>query len=247
LRRHHHLDLVMSVPESWPASASLTELIASLAVVDDQDAAVRVLLVRIGGLARRELARCDAVSVTYAGDDGVTTVEADPELVRAVDAAQYADDDGPCLRALRDGYPAGGQIDTAVTWPGFRAQSLELGLRGALAAPLFTAANAPVASLNLWSRSPTALDPLRAALVGLFESYAATTAWVAPAGLDPGERRLARGLHRALELHMIINQAVGYLVERHQVSPDEAFEWLRATARGNGTDIARTAGQVLIS
>jgi hypothetical protein len=237
----------MSLPERWPASASLTELIACLAVVDDQDPAVRVLLVRIGRLARRELARCDAVSVTHAGDNGVTTVEADPELVRAVDEAQYADDDGPCLRALRGGHPAGGQIDTAITWPGFRAQSLRLGLRAALAAPLFAAATSPVASLNLWSRSPAALDPLRAALVALFDSYAATTAWVAPAGLDAGERRLARGLHRALDLHTIINQAVGYLVERHQVRPDEAFEWLRATARSHGTDIARTAGQVLLS
>ena len=78
-------------------------------------------------------------------------------------------------------------------------------------------------------------------------SYSPTTAWVAPAGLDPGERRLAKGLHRALDLRMIINKAVGYLVERHQVRPDEAFELLRATARSNGTDIARTAGRVLIS
>ena len=70
---------------------------------------------------------------------------------------------------------------------------------------------------------------------------------MAPAGLDPGERRLARGLHRALDLHTIKNQAVGYLTERDQVRPDEAFALLRATARSNGTDIARTAGQVLIS
>jgi hypothetical protein len=101
--------------------------------------------------------------------------------------------------------------------------------------------------LNLWTRSPAALEPLRAALVVLFDSYAPTTAWVAPAGLDPGERRLAGGLRRALELHTIIHQAVGYLAARHQVGPDEAYELLRANARSNGTDIARTAGQVLIS
>ena len=236
----------MSVPEPRPESATLTEVIAHLAAADDQDPAVRVLLVRVGRLARRELGRCDAVSVTYAGDDGVTTLEADPELVRAVDAAQYADDDGPCLRALRDGHPAGGQIDTAINWPGFRAQSLRLGLRSVLAVPLFTAATSPVASLNLWTRSPAGLEPLGAALVVLFDSYTPTTAWVAPAGLDPGERRLAGGLRRALELHTIIHQAVGYLAARYQVCPDEAFEFLRANARSNGTDIARSAGQVLM-
>jgi hypothetical protein len=237
----------MYVPEPRPESATLTEVIACLAAADDQDPAVRILLVRVGRLARRELTRCDAVSVTYAGDDGVTTLEADPELVRAVDAAQYAEDDGPCLRALRDGHPAGGQIDTAINWPGFRAQSLRLGLRSVLAVPLFAAADSPVASLNLWTRSPAALEPLGAALVVLFDSYAATTAWVAPAGLDPGERRLAGGLRRALELHTIIHQAVGYLAARYHVDPDEAFELLRANARSAGTDIARSAGQVLIS
>ena len=237
----------MSVPEPRAESATLTEVIVYLAAADDQDPAVRVLLVRIGRLARRELGRCDAVSVIYAGDDGVTTLEADPESVRAVDAAQYAADDGPCLRALREGHPAGGQIDTATNWPGFRAQSLRLGLRSVLAVPLLAAASSPVASLNLWTRSSAALEPLRTALMELFDSYAPTTAWVAPAGLDPGERRLAGGLRRALELHTIIHQAVGYLAARHQVDRHEAFALLRANARSNGTDIARSVGQVLIS
>ena len=235
----------MSVPDPWPASASLTELIASLAVVDDQDPAVRVLLVRIGRLARRQLSRCDAVSITYAEDEGFTTLEADPELVRAVDEAQYADDDGPCLRAMREGRPAGGEVDTSISWPGFRKQSLSLGLRSVLAVPLVSGANQPIASLNLWSRSADALEPLRSALALVFDSPAPTTDRMPPA-LDPGERQLVGGLRRALELHAIINRAVGYIAVRYHVGLDEAFELLRREARGSGTDIARTAGQILI-
>ena len=237
----------MSVPESRIPSTTLSETIAYLAAVDEEEAAVRVFLVRICRLARRELARCDAVSVTYAGDDRFATLEADPELVRAVDEAQYADGEGPCLSAVRDGHPAGGEIDTSVNWPGFRQQSLALGLRSVVAVPLFTAASRPVASLNLWSRSPAALEPLRAALMVLFDSHAPTTEWVAPGELDPGERKLAGGLRRALELRTIINRAVGYLAAKHQVPLDEAFELLRSNARSNGTDIARTAGRLLIS
>jgi hypothetical protein len=236
----------MTVPEFRFPSATLIEVITYLAAVDDEDPEVPILLIRICRLARHELPQCDAVSITYAGDHGVTTLEADPDLVRVVDAAQYADDDGPCLRALREGYPAWWDIDTSITWSGFRAQSRRLGLHSALAVPLFTAASAPVASLNLWSRSPAALEPLHAAVVMLFDAYAARTSSASPAELAPGERQLTNGLRRALELRTIINKAVGCLIARHEVRPDEAFELLRARARSGGTDIARTAGRLLI-
>lgn len=235
----------MFLPEPQAVAATLPEAIVYLAAADAEDPAVDLLLVRIGRLARRDLLRCDAVSVTYAGDDGFTTLEADPQLVRAVDEAQYADGDGPCLRAVREGHPSGGAIDTSIDWPGFRLESLRLGLHGVLAVPMF-AANQPIASLNLWSRSPDALEPLRDVLVVLFNAPVASD-WVAPTALDPGERQLARGLRRALELRAIINRAVGYLAARHQVRLDEAFQLLRSDSRSSGTDIARTAGRLLLS
>jgi hypothetical protein len=235
----------MSVPEPRTPSATLTGMIAFLAAVHHEDAAVRVALARIGRLAGRKLARCDAVSVTYAGDDGVTTLEADPELVRAVDAV-YGESNGSCLRWLRDRRPSGGRGDASITWPGFRGQYLALGLRSVVAVPLFTAVGPPVASLDVWSRSPVALDPLRAALVVLCDCHNAGTSWGAPAGLGPGERQLAEGLGRALEVRRVINQAVAHLAARHQVSLDDAFEQLCVDARSRGTDIARTARRLLV-
>jgi len=222
-------------------------MITLLAAVDDEDAAVGVVLILIGRRARRELAHCDAVSLTYAGDEGSTMLEADSELVLAVDEAQYPDGNGSCLPLVRDGHPVVKQPVASMNWPGFRGQALGLGFRSVVGVPLFTADGEPVAVLDLWSRSPIALEPLGAALVALFQSYAASTAWVTPAGLDPGERQLIAGLGRALELRRVIDWAVGYLADLHQVDPDEAFELLRAGARSGGTDIARTARRLLAS
>ena len=112
-------------------------------------------------------------------------MEADFELVRAVDEARDSDGDGPCQRVVRDGHPVVEQVDASMNWPGFRGQAPGLGFRSTVAVPLFTAVGEPVAVLDLWSRSPIALEPLGAALAALFDSDGASTAWVAPAGLDP--------------------------------------------------------------
>ena len=234
----------MSLPEALNPT-TLREMITFLAAADDEDAVVSVMLTLIGRQARRELALCDVVSLTYAGDGGVTTLEADPELVRAVDEAQYPDGDGPCRRVVRDGQSVVQELDVSMKWPGFPGQAPGLGFRSAVAVPLFTAVGEPVAVLDLWSRSPIALEPLGAALVALFDSYGASTDWVAPAGLDPGERQLIAGLGNALELRGVIDWAVAYLADLHQVDPDEAFELLRGGARSDGTDIARAGRRLL--
>src|SRR5687767_10904224 len=86
---------VMSLPEAH-TPMTLREMITFLAAVDDEDDAVGVVPILIPRRARLELARCDAVSLTYGGDEDSTTLEADFELVRAIDEAQDPDADGPC-------------------------------------------------------------------------------------------------------------------------------------------------------
>jgi hypothetical protein len=103
--------------------STLAGMISYLAGCDDRTAAVHLVLERIARLARRELPGCDAASITSPGDGGFTTLAADPELVRAVDEAQYAEGDGPCLRAVRGGHLAGERLDASVHWPGFRGAS----------------------------------------------------------------------------------------------------------------------------
>ena len=224
---------------------TLREMITLLAAVDGEDDAVGAVLIMIGRQASRELARCDAVSLTYAGDEGSTTLETDSELIRAIDEAQYPDANEPFPCTMPDEQSVVKRSQAPMNWPCFRGQALGLGFCSVVAVPLFTADGEPVAVLDLWSRSPMALEPLGAALVGLFDSYGASTAWAAPAGLDPGEHQLIEGLSNALELRSIIDWAVGYLALLHQVDPDEAFELLRAGARSGGTDIARTARRLL--
>lgn len=240
----HPAGSVVFLPQP-PTPWTLPGMICFLAGCDDWPAGVRLVVESIARLARRELPDCDAASITCLGEGGFTTLAADPELVRAVDEAQYAEDDGPCLRAVRGGHPQCERLDTSVNWPGFRGVAYRLGLRSVVAVPLFTAVGDPVASLNLWSRTAGGLRPLHAALVDLFGSHAALTDWVVPSGLHDGEAQLLEGVRAALELRMVIHRAVGYLAAQHHLSPEEALQWLRLDARAAGVDVTDTARRLL--
>ena len=56
-----------------------------------------------------------------------------------------------------------------------------------------------------------------------------------------------RQLERALAVRIRVEQAIGILAERHRVRPRQAFEQLRAAARGRGQRVIDIAGDVVAS
>ena len=74
-----------------------------------------------------------------------------------------------------------------------------------------------------------------------------------PAGAEgsPDEARRLRAtvrqLERALAVRIRVEQAIGILAERHRVRPRQAFEQLRAAARGRGQRVIDIAGDVVAS
>ena len=60
-------------------------------------------------------------------------------------------------------------------------------------------------------------------------------------------RATVRQLERALAVRIRVEQAIGILAERHRVRPRQAFEQLRAAARGRGQRVIDIAGDVVAS
>ncbi len=54
-------------------------------------------------------------------------------------------------------------------------------------------------------------------------------------------------LERALAVRIRVEQAIGVLAERHRIRPRQAFEQLRAVARGRGQRVIDIAGDVIAS
>lgn len=85
------------------------------------------------------------------------------------------------------------------------------------------------------------------------EAASASTAGETAAGDDSGHEEARRlritvsQLERALAVRIRVEQAIGVIAERHRIRPRQAFEQLRAVARGRGQRVIDIAGDVIAS
>jgi GAF domain-containing protein len=147
----------------------------------------------------------------------VRTLAATSDLPRAVDDAQYAASQGPCLSSLYQHRTVRlSDLSTDLRWPDFTARALELGVRSMLAIQLYVEGD-DLGALNLQSRSPNAFTDESEQVGLLFAAHAA----VAMAGAQAQEQ-----MRIAVDSRDLIGQAKGILIERFKISGDEAFRLL---------------------
>ncbi len=171
------------------------------------------------------LSGIDCASICVATERGGLDVIApsDP-LAMEADLLQQQLREGPTLDALA----AGRRIDVADVaadrrWLLYGPKAAASGLAAQTAAPLHTGSKVR-ATLNLYSRSPGALDALEP-LTSMFVSHAAV-AWCGAVQV--------RNLSDALDRRKTIGQAIGIVMERYTVGEDAAFAFLtRASQTGN--------------
>jgi hypothetical protein len=222
----------------------LQQQLIGLAGTPDDSVQVGADLVVIAQLAAERIAAVDYASVTSRHEDAYATVAANSELAVAIDEAQYRDDAGPCLEALEASYPAAvPEIAATMTWPGFRAAAVKLGLRASLSVPLFAGSGRTVASLNLYSRHSGAIAPLGAAVWAAYDPD-----WSEPGqqdDLESGGRELVGGLIGALARRTMIQQAIGILMSTTARTPDLAYLALRTRAAESGASLTDIAARVI--
>lgn len=229
-----------------PAPGVLADSLVALAGTPDDASQVRSCLVTIAQLTAERVAAASYASVTVLQGEAYTTVATSSEMAVAVDLAQYADDDGPCLRALETGVPVGVQhIATTMTWPGFRETAFKLGLRASLSVPLFAGSGAPIAALNIYGHDPDAMAPLTARVWSVYDPEQRPVADPGGQPLDPGGAELVSGLAGAFEVRARIQQAAGVVMAREHNTSREAYLTLRMRAAASGASLIDTAAAVL--
>jgi hypothetical protein len=165
------------------------------------------------------------------------------DLAVAVDQAQYDDEAGPCLKALEVGHPSAvPDIAATMTWPGFRAAAVRLGLQASLSIPLFAGSGTTIAALNLYSRGLEAMKSLTTAVWAAFEPDDSTRS--ADADLDAGGRELTADLIGALALRDLIQQAIGILMGYGRPS-ERAYLELRMRSAETGVSLTDTAAHLI--
>ncbi len=211
-------------------AAALRELTESMRLDEPQDALLERVAKKVVGM----LPGADAATVTLYSDNEPSTVATTDESLLPLDKAQYSADEGPCLKAAQSGTIVRTRLETAAErWPDFAAAAEQLGVRTALACPLFVPSEShfrrrdtePLSgALNVWSFEENAFDPVEAALVAMFTS--AISAIILTASRWAAAEKQAETLVAALETRDAIATAKGIVMARLELNAEEAFRWL---------------------
>lgn len=169
----------------------------------------------------------DAATVTARQGEDMATVAATDQRLIALDDAQYASGEGPCLSVLEPHEPISledaGQLEDR--WEHFSRTAAHLGVHSTLSMHLpVDEADELQASLNLYSRRRFQLGvgQIRAA-IPIAEQLAAA---ILSVDAYRSTAKLARDMAEAMRNRAVIEQAKGMLMADDRISPDEAFDRL---------------------
>jgi len=204
------------------------------------------LLVGLGRVveATRTVVGVDGTGVTLAHEDGrprwVAVSDAVMELLEQV---QHDFGEGPCLAAFaEDQVVAVEDLRSEVLWDRIAAVVGQLQVRGVLSVPVRLAGQ-PVGTLDVYVTRPRAWTPGEVEALG---ALAVVTAELVSTGLELANREVeVAQLRRALTSRVWIEQAKGVLAATRGVSPDEAFQRLRARARSSSRKLADLAQEIV--
>ncbi len=182
------------------------------------------VLTEIVHIARRAMPGTEAASITLIRDDHPFTAAHDGEMALDADELQYERGHGPCIEA---GYA--GQLllvedmRDEQRWPDYAAHAARHGVGSSLSVPL-PFQTATLGALNTYSSRPSAFAEDDVALGEEVASWVAlivSNAEGVAATLDDLAHLRAAMLSRA-----VIEQAKGRLIERYDVTADQAFNVL---------------------
>lgn len=209
--------------------AGLADTLSALARVVLSEETLDAVLATIVGLAVSAIPDVCGASVSVARNDRFFTAIGSSDLIRDLDALQYATDNGPCVEATRTGrrqHEQGGALQER--WGTFGAAALAAGITSMLSVPLH-AGDRTVGALNLYSTSAHAFGRAPAELASVFAHHAAAVLSNATAYADAASANTH--LQEALRTRQVIGQAMGIIMAREGCTSADAFEVLRRASQ----------------
>ena len=183
--------------------------------------------------------------VTLLRPRSMVTVASSSEEAKLMDEVQYGFDDGPCLRAAREGYIVHiPDFLTETRFPEYREAIAAHGIRSALGIPIKLDKGAS-AGLDFYSTKPNIFDDKGIAVAEGFAREASRSLQLAV--------RIARltdeAHHRqiAMESRTAIDMAVGAIMAQNRCGQDEAVAILRRASSARNIKLRDLATQILSS
>ena len=222
-------------------AASISELQVLLLGIDSIEGFLREL----AALAARTLGDGLSCGITLQPNGRPLTAASSDMFASQVDELQYAQDQGPCLSALRTGELV--QIDDLADddrWPDYAVRALAYAVRSSLSVPLF-AQHDPVGVLNLYSRLPGFFGKSETRMAERFARDASVAVGIA-ARLSAQEI-LTGQLRASLASRSVMDQALGVIMAERRCTAEDAFEFLRAASQNRNIKVRLVAEDIITS
>jgi GAF domain-containing protein len=199
-------------------------------------------------LARRALdlaPTADGCGLTLERQGRPVTVSSTGPNASVLDEAQYGQDDGPCLQAMRTGE----EVNVPDTlsekrWGDYPMYAAACGARSSLSLPIAPHTHTSGA-LNLYAPVPDAfadtdLEPLR-----LLAAQA--TGAIALAQRIADAQEFATDLQTALQSRTVIDQAIGVIIGQQRCTAEAAFNILRAASQHRNIKLRDLCAEMITS
>lgn len=187
--------------------------------------------------AQRVVDGCEqaGISTAHRGRD-IKSAAATGALPVESDRLQSEFREGPCHDALwhtdvvhiRD-------LRTEDQWPRYSAKAVEAGIRSVLAYRLHTD-GVRLGALNLFSTRPDAFDDIACDIGTIVAAHGAVAYRWAQTEAQLGQ---------AIESRQLIGEAIGIVVERFKLTPEQAFATLTRLSQDTNTKLKILAEQVI--
>jgi hypothetical protein len=208
--------------------AEVSETLAEMARVLFAAGSLESTLQATVDLAVATIDGCDYAGIFVIDGDVISTpVHSDPFVIE-VDALQHRSGEGPCLDVIAgEGTVYSGELVEDTRWPRFGPMASSMGIRSALALSL--SATGVAGALNLYARYPQAFGVVDRSNGDLL----ATLGGIAMSNSEAhnAEERRVTNLRAGLISREVIGQAQGILMEREQITSDQAFDILRRASQ----------------
>jgi hypothetical protein len=219
--------------ESWEALAVAARQLQAAASPD-------VLLRQIVEVAVATIEGCTYAGVTVDRAGRVSSPVVSDSSVLMIDELQYTIDVGPCLEAMRgsDFFVDVPDLEHDARFVPFSQEAAQAGCRAMLAHRLYVD-GATLGSLNLYADAAHAFtdeDRQRSVVLSALASLALNVVRLEVDG---------EGLREAVQSRDLIGQAKGILMERLQLSADEAFALLRQQSQDQNVKLRELAQHVV--
>lgn len=193
-------------------------------------------LQQVVDLAVESIDGCDFAGISMRHGTKVDTPAASDPLVNQLDGAQYELREGPCLDAVFvDDVFVIEDMNGEDRWPRWAPRAASLGVQSVLSVRLATATDV-VGGLNLYSKELFAYDEDQILTASIYAAHAASA--IAATGQ-------IGGLNTALQTRHKIGIAQGLLMQRYQLTEDQAFKFLARISQDANVKLHDVATKVI--